>query len=127
MKRKHFSLKGISKERARELNDMTYQEYLQSAEWQAIRTLVYHRDHGRCRLCNTSKGVMHVHHRKYQPRGREDLINLLLLCPQCHRNFHYAARKRFKTKRKRYKAGKEVQPEPIAETLDRQYAEILRD
>ncbi len=60
----------------------TYNAYLQSPEWAALRAFVITRDGGRCQRC-PSPGA-HVHHLTYERVTEEALGDLLLLCVPCH-------------------------------------------
>lgn len=63
-----------------------YQNYLRSRKWWIIRTRVYDRDEGRCRLC-TGAGD-HVHHITYENIFREPDEDLVTLCEDCHTQIH---------------------------------------
>lgn len=85
---------------------MKYAEYLKTDEWQAKRRVVLKRDDYRCVACN-SKVKLQVHHRKYDPRGTEKLIDLYTLCAGCHHMFHIRKQsnaKRIAKQRKKVKA-----------------------
>lgn len=65
--------------------------------WQRIRSTVFERDRGRCRVCDVSVRLTgrspfdaaHVHHIKYRSAGGTDnLENLVLLCGVCHDDEH---------------------------------------
>lgn len=63
--------------------------FYNSDEWKYARSLVYERERGCCQRCG--KFVFgrqaHVHHIipiKDNPLLREELNNLMLLCPTCH-------------------------------------------
>jgi hypothetical protein len=73
--------------RARELAQMSYGEYLQSAEWSEIRRNAYARAGYRCQVCG-KQGKLNVHHNNYPPRGTESSQDLLVMCPPCHQKFH---------------------------------------
>jgi len=65
----------------------SYQDYLDSDVWKAIRWEALARDHGRCRDCGVE--AREVHHIEY-PRvfGREALDDLISLCRACHQRRH---------------------------------------
>ena len=70
------------------LDKLSYQEYLQSPEWQDIRRTHLNYAHYSCQLCN-SGGILHVHHRHYNsPRGQEGWRDLIVLCKDCHGKLH---------------------------------------
>lgn len=64
-----------------------YQEYLQSQEWQTLRTTKLQESGYRCQLCNAS-GQLNVHHRTYDRVFKELLSDLIVLCRECHKKFH---------------------------------------
>jgi hypothetical protein len=65
----------------------TYQEYLQSPEWQEKRDEVLGQARHRCRVCN-SRHQLEVHHRTYDRVGHERSDDLTVLCRPCHELFH---------------------------------------
>ena len=72
-----------------------YRKYLRSKEWRAKRVLMHMYYRNSCALCSTgSEMVYHVHHRQYFNFGKERMCDLLLLCPQCHNDYHVLKRKR---------------------------------
>lgn len=75
-------------ERSRELQAMTYQEYLKSPEWDEIRKEQLRRAGYRCQVCDARNVPLHVHHRTYDRRGHERYGDLLVLCENCHRLYH---------------------------------------
>lgn len=70
-----------------ELELLTYEDYMQTPEWNALRIKAINKAGGRCQLCNYDKGL-HVHHRYYCRRGTETLDALTVLCGPCHELFH---------------------------------------
>lgn len=80
-----------NKRRARrwnELSTMPYNEYLLTPEWQEKRAYMLKRARYRCQLCNESK-PLNVHHRTYERRGHEDYADLIVLCGDCHKLYHF--------------------------------------
>jgi len=73
--------------RRKELDDMTYKEYLQTPEWKEIRTRAYRRAGFTCALCNNG-GQLNCHHRNYTRRGHERPNDLIVLCEDCHQRHH---------------------------------------
>lgn len=71
---------------------MTYEAYMQSAEWRTMRLNVMIRDRFRCRGCKAvgSKEVrLTVHHKKgYDPRKQDKPSDLVTLCRDCHEYLH---------------------------------------
>lgn len=67
---------------------VAYHNYLHSADWANLRTMVLHRANGWCELCRQSP-VTEVHHVRYPKRFTEDHPdNLLALCGECHDKQH---------------------------------------
>lgn len=75
---------------------MNYKAYLKSPEWQALRKQVFERAlrnagstnlHGVCEKCGYEpwKPCLQVHHKDYSRIGKEKLEDLILLCPNCHK------------------------------------------
>jgi 5-methylcytosine-specific restriction endonuclease McrA len=65
----------------------SYQEYLDSDVWKAIRWEALARDHGRCRDCGVE--ATEVHHLEYpEVLGAEALDDLISLCRTCHQRRH---------------------------------------
>ena len=63
------------------------QQYLQSAEWYELRTLVFARDNYTCQSCG-SKQSLNCHHIVYDRLGNENLEDLTTLCENCHTLLH---------------------------------------
>lgn len=61
----------------------TYQEYLQSYEWQQKTDECKRRAGKRCQICN-SPYSLESHHRKYGTWGDESVKDLLCVCRGCH-------------------------------------------
>lgn len=67
---------------------ISYQEYLHTPRWQALRAAAIERFHRRCALCNSDKNLQ-VHHREYpEVLGQEEQEYLTVLCCHCHDLFH---------------------------------------
>lgn len=73
--------------RGKQLQTMTYQAYLFTPEWQKKRARALKCAGNRCQLCN-APGLLNVHHRTYERRGRERTGDLIVLCRACHETFH---------------------------------------
>jgi hypothetical protein len=69
------------------LKTMPYKEYLQTDEWKKRREKHLKVANYKCQLCN-SGGNLNVHHRTYERVGREDFMDLIVLCEKCHSLFH---------------------------------------
>ncbi len=69
------------------LAELPYEQYLQTPHWQLLRRLAKEAAGYRCQVCN-GQGVLDVHHRTYERRGRERLSDLTVLCRDCHSGHH---------------------------------------
>lgn len=65
-----------------------YKTYLASDEWKIRRKVALDAAENRCQLCNSDKRPHHVHHRTYERCGRETAADLIVLCKDCHEQFH---------------------------------------
>lgn len=74
----------------------SYEAYLRSPWWKALRLKVLARDQHRCRRCN-SRLQLSVHHKHYGNLGRESLSTLETLCATCHRKIHAHHRRKGQT------------------------------
>jgi len=63
-----------------------YDEYLQSEEWKN-KASSYKKNNPNCGICNRT-GILHVHHRTYVRCGKEEVMDLIVLCSECHKLFH---------------------------------------
>ena len=63
------------------------QQYMLSAEWYELRTLVFIRDDHTCQSCG-SKTSLNCHHIMYDRLGAENLEDLITLCKSCHQYQH---------------------------------------
>lgn len=63
------------------------QQYMRSAEWYELRTLVFTRDKHTCQSCG-SKSSLNCHHISYHDLGMESLDQLTTLCTTCHTALH---------------------------------------
>ena len=64
----------------------TYNDYLKSAKWRTMRSLVMERDNGTCRRCSSQ--AEHVHHLNYDRVGDESMSDLVAVCSGCHKWIH---------------------------------------
>jgi hypothetical protein len=74
--------------RQRELEAMSYREYLRTPEWRRTRAAALERAGYCCALDVTHTEDLEVHHRTYERLGRELAIDLVVLCRPCHRLHH---------------------------------------
>jgi len=66
----------------------TYDAYLKSPRWKALRTFILERDSHRCVTCNTTEDLR-VHHRTYVKKdGEWEKYDLYTLCQECHNLIH---------------------------------------
>lgn len=70
-----------------------YQRYLESADWQRLRQLVFERAGGKCEGCR-ERPPAEVHHLTYERVGHEMLFDLVAVCRPCHRKITRWARER---------------------------------
>lgn len=73
--------------RINELRTMPYGDYLRTPEWCERRAKAIKRASGRCQLCSSGRRL-NVHHRTYSRRGAEYDSDLIVLCEECHHQFH---------------------------------------
>jgi hypothetical protein len=64
-----------------------YDLYLKTEHWKIVREMALEHFERRCGVCNSSENL-HVHHRTYERRGKEDPRDVIVLCRACHRIFH---------------------------------------
>jgi len=67
---------------------MNYKKYLKSTKWKTVRKRALKRAGYVCQICNAKKCEPHVHHRTYKNLGAERMMDLVVLCKDCHRLFH---------------------------------------
>lgn len=72
------------------LGAVPYHDYLGSAHWQRTRQLALEHYGRACFRCGTSAHLQ-VHHRTYERRGSERLVDLAVYCDTCHQRLHHAA------------------------------------
>lgn len=73
--------------RARRAGFESYQAYLASPHWLALRRKVFARDGRHCVDCSRGDGLQ-AHHLTYARLGHERLSDLVTLCKGCHRKRH---------------------------------------
>ncbi len=79
--------------RQKELDAMTYADYLNTEEWATIRRDAYTREGFRCRICGERRNLS-VHHNNCPRRGTEKPWDLCVLCEDCDITNHAALRQR---------------------------------
>lgn len=70
------------------LKKLQYSDYLKSDHWKNIRHKKLKNVEFKCQICNAEKTELHVHHNTYERKGQEYLSDLLVLCKECHNQFH---------------------------------------
>lgn len=67
-----------------------YGSYIKSSAWRAVRARYIASGLPKvCYVCGAQWGRGgHLHHRTYKNLGRERLMDLVPLCPGCHRDVH---------------------------------------
>lgn len=94
-------MKGVVK--IARFRNQKYYNYLRSDKWQEKRKAVFERAlknancnnlHGICERCGYKpwKPILQVHHLTYERLYDEDLSDLMLVCPRCHRELTEEAR-----------------------------------
>lgn len=64
-----------------------YRAYIQTSEWRNRRNRVLKLAGFRCEQCGAKRDVQ-VHHKTYERLGREFDVDLEVLCPDCHLEYH---------------------------------------
>lgn len=72
--------------------EMDYLDFLKTPYWDGVRNCKLKRAKYCCQLCS-GKGILNVHHKKYENHGREHIKSvadddLIVLCKDCHEKFH---------------------------------------
>ena len=71
------------------MRELTYEEYLQTAQWWRTRERIVSRAGGVCEHCLANPSSQ-VHHKTYDRLGHEDMADLVALCDPCHLKVHKA-------------------------------------
>jgi 5-methylcytosine-specific restriction endonuclease McrA len=79
--------------RAWEAGYDSYQDFLDSDYWAALRDRVFRRDRYRCQNCGAKRRLT-VHHGTYARLGAERMTDVLTLCAKCHQDWHKQWRRR---------------------------------
>lgn len=64
-----------------------YSQYLDSDDWQSLRTQVFVRDNFTCQACHENPATQ-VHHLTYERVFQEHLSDLVAVCRPCHKLQH---------------------------------------
>lgn len=90
--RKRNSLKLYNKSKnfteIERLNNLTYQEYIETPYWDNTRKRALKAAGYRCQKCRKVNVPLDVHHLTYERRGQELLSDLLVVCRPCHEAIH---------------------------------------
>ncbi len=76
------------KERLEALRRLSYEEYLQTPEWEEIHKAALTRAGKRCQVCNTNDGSLSAYHTTFESLGCEQENDLIVLCEGCYDLFH---------------------------------------
>lgn len=80
---------GVKKIAKKTKNGFTWREYVQylrSDKWRMKRLALAYQRGFTCERCGcVCKDKFEVHHKTYKHAFREPLVDLMLLCPECHR------------------------------------------
>jgi hypothetical protein len=74
------------------LSRMDYREYLQTPHWQQVRSDALRRAGCRCQLDASHTKRLQVHHNNYDCLWNEEPEDVIVLCDDCHRQFHVGGR-----------------------------------
>lgn len=75
----------------RRRHSLLYVLYLRSPIWRLRRRLWILQAGGRCERCRSRRRLT-IHHRSYRRLGHERRTDVTVLCWDCHRREHHAAR-----------------------------------
>lgn len=67
---------------------ITYQDYLQTDHWRDVSLAAKERSGHRCQLCGCKDKVLNTHHNSYANVGKEEPVDLIVLCDDCHAKYH---------------------------------------
>lgn len=70
------------------LKMMDYVDYLKTEHWIHFKNEALKWAGLQCQLCGNDDALLHVHHKKYNNRGRETFSDVIVLCDKCHEKFH---------------------------------------
>lgn len=65
-----------------------YASYLRTEHWRAVATQARLAAGHKCQLCGATGVELHVHHNTYDRLGDELPHDLIVLCGECHDEFH---------------------------------------
>jgi hypothetical protein len=93
-----------------------YVTFLKTSYWFAVSSVAKARAGMRCQVCNSGQ-VIQVHHRTYDNHGAEHLhmVDLVVLCDNCHGLFH--GHKVIEYKPPRMRLGERVKPRSVPKVI----------
>ena len=65
-----------------------YKDYLKSKHWQKVRKKKLKSRNYKCQICGTKNTTLDVHHRYYKTINKEKMMDLKVLCRECHDFYH---------------------------------------
>ncbi|MFK5970086.1 MAG: HNH endonuclease [Candidatus Marithrix sp.] len=70
---------------------LPYAGYLKTKHWKHFRkeAIIFYQN--KCQLCGLIEDNsynLHLHHNSYKNRGRETFNDVILLCSNCHQDYH---------------------------------------
>ena len=84
-----YALKRVKKYgRDLDLENMPYQEYLQTEYWKRFAHNARKRAGYHCQKCGRGNTLLDVHHLTYERRGKEWYSDVAVLCRHCHSVIH---------------------------------------
>jgi len=88
--KKHSAMIEAEIEERKARRKMNYREYLKTEHWQNCRDEMLCLSNHRCFLCNapSHETQLQVHHKSYERLGNEHIMDLIVLCADCHAKFH---------------------------------------
>ena len=82
--------------------DIPYNKYLRTHQWRIKRRLAIEYNDNKCQMCGSygslgpgrySSGFFDVHHNSYAHIGHEPIGDLVVLCSDCHADYHNKQRR----------------------------------
>jgi len=76
------------------IKTLSYKDFLNTDYWNIISKHIRHEYNYKCQICKAPGYV--IHHKDYNRHGQEHIYwkeDLLLVCPDCHKNLHSQSNK----------------------------------
>jgi len=67
---------------------MNYKSYLHTNHWQKTRKKKLKSRNFICQICGAKDTILDVHHRYYKTINKEKMMDLKVLCRECHTFYH---------------------------------------